>query len=94
MSDWIEQENSRAQKLVTTGKTMNNNAPRLQIYNKKAASPKRYAKSIFIQDSHSRAFDHLAFNQKMMKKKNAPELAEEAIELLLKRYGEELKLET
>jgi hypothetical protein len=33
------------------------------------------------------AFDRLVFEQKQAKGKKAPELAEEAIELLLKKYG-------
>ena len=70
------------------GGTSNNNAPRL-IVSKKKVTPARVVKNLYIQESHIRAFDKLVFSQKMLKGKNAPELAEEAIELLLKQYNAE-----
>jgi hypothetical protein len=47
-------------------------------------------KSIYIQESYSLAFDKLVFEQKIAKGKKAPQLMEEAIELLLKKYGASL----
>jgi hypothetical protein len=85
-SSWIEEENARAKDLAKTGGTSNNNAPRL-ILSKKKVTPARVVKNLYIQESHIRAFDTLVFSQKMLKGKNAPELAEEAIELLLKQYN-------
>ena len=87
-SNWIEEENARAKDLAKTGGTSNNNAPRL-IVSKKKVTPARVVKNLYIQESHIRAFDKLVFSQKMLKGKNAPELAEEAIELLLKQYNAE-----
>lgn len=87
-SSWIEEENTRAKELAKTGGTSNNNAPRL-IVSKKKVTPARVVKNLYIQESHIRAFDKLVFSQKMLKGKNAPELAEEAIELLLKQYNAE-----
>ena len=84
--NWIEQENARANELSKTGETMNNNAPRLLKATKKP-TPVRHIRSIYIQDAHGKAFDKLAFAQKMVKGKKAPELMEEAIELLLKKYN-------
>ena len=86
--NWIEEENARAKDLAKTGGTSNNNAPRL-IVSKKKVTPARVVKNLYIQESHIRAFDKLVFRQKMLKGKNAPELAEEAIELLLKQYNAE-----
>lgn len=86
--NWIEEENARAIDLAKTGGTSNNNAPRL-IVSKKKVTPTRIVKNLYIQESHIRAFDKLAFSQKMLKGKNAPELAEEAIELLIKHYNAE-----
>lgn len=86
---WIKDENSRATDLAKTGKTLNDQAPRLVAFKKKKA-PLRAVKSIYIQQAHSQAFDKLAFDQKMQKRKTAPELIEEAIELLLKKYKTEL----
>lgn len=88
-NNWIDEENARASELAKTGSTANNNAPLLVKTTKKAA-PARHIKSIYIQDSYSLAFDKLVFQQKIAKGKKAPELMEEAIELLLKKYGRSL----
>ena len=85
-NNWIEQENARANELSRTGETTNNNAPRL-IKATNKPTPARIIRSIYIQDLHGKAFDKLAFEQKMVKGKKAPELIEEAIELLIKNYG-------
>jgi len=87
--NWIDEENARATNLAKTGETMNNNAPRLLKATKKP-SPVRYIRSIYIQDSYGKAFDKLVFEQKMVKGKKAPDLIEEAIELLVKKYGGDL----
>lgn len=84
-NNWIDEENARASELAKTGTTANNNAPLLVKTIKKPA-PTRHIKSIYIQDSYSLAFDKLVFEQKIAKGKKAPELMEEAIELLLKKY--------
>lgn len=84
-ADWIKDENNRATDLAKTGETLNNQAPRLVAFKKKV-TPLRMVKSIYIQPFYSQAFDKLAFDQKLQKGKNAPELMEEAIELLLKKY--------
>ena len=85
-NNWIDEENARASELAKTGTTANNNAP-LLVKTTKKPSPTRHIKSIYIQDSYSLAFDKLVFEQKIAKGKKAPELMEEAIELLLKKYG-------
>lgn len=85
-NNWIDEENARASVLAKTGATTNNNAPLLVKTTKKPA-PIRHIKSIYIQDSYSLAFDKLVFEQKIAKGKKAPQLMEEAIELLLKKYG-------
>ena len=87
-SNWIEQENARAQELANMGKTTNNNAPRL-VTSKKKPTPTRIIRSVYVQEQHSLAFDKLVFAQKIAKGKKAPELIEEAIELLVKKYKAE-----
>jgi hypothetical protein len=87
-SNWIEEENARAKELARTGETTNNNAPRLVVSKKKTTST-RVVKNLYIQESYIRAFDKLVFSQKLIKGRNAPELAEEAIELLIKNYNAE-----
>jgi len=51
----------------------------------------RATKGFYIQEKYAMAFDRLVFNQKQAKGKKAPELAEEAIKILLKKYGEDVK---
>jgi hypothetical protein len=85
-NNWIDEENARATELAKTGTTTNNNAP-LLVKTIKKPTPVRHIKSIYIQDSYSLAFDKLVFEQKIAKGKKAPQLMEEAIELLLKKYG-------
>jgi hypothetical protein len=85
-NNWIDEENARASELAKTRTTANNNAPLLVKTTPKNA-PIRHIKSIYIQESYSLAFDKLVFEQKIAKGKKAPQLMEEAIELLLKKYG-------
>ena len=85
-NNWIDEENARASHLAKTGTTANDKAPLLVKTTKKPA-PSRHIKSVYIQDSYSLAFDKLVFEQKIAKGKKAPQLMEEAIELLLKKYG-------
>jgi hypothetical protein len=89
-NNWIDEENSRASQLAKTRATANDKAPLLVKTTKKPV-PVRHIKSIYIQDSHSLAFDKLVFEQKIAKGKKAPQLMEEAIELLLKKYGNKYK---
>ena len=84
---WMDDEESRADALTETGQTANDTAPKLE---RVARAPKRTQKAFYIQDQHARAFERLVFDQKTLKGKKAPELAEEAIELLLKKYGAKL----
>lgn len=66
------------------GETNNNDAPKLVRANK---APSRKQKPFYIQDKYAKAFDKLAFDQKQLKRKRAPELAEEALDLLFQQYG-------
>ncbi len=86
---WMEQEDERAEDLKDKGETANDEAPALVKRRKKSAPP-RIQKPLYIQEKHATAFERLVFAQKVAKGKKAPELAEEAIELLLKKYGEKL----
>ena len=88
-NNWIDEENARASHLAKTGTTANDKAPLLVKTTKKPA-PARHIKSIYIQDSYSLAFDKLVFQQKIAKGKKAPQLMEEAIELLLNKYNNKL----
>ena len=85
-NNWIDEENARATELVKTGNTTNSRAP-LLVKNTKQPTPIRRIRSIYIQESHGLAFDKLVFEQKIAKGKKAPELMEEAIELLIEKYS-------
>lgn len=84
--NWMDEETSRADDLQSKGTTVNATAPKLERVTR---APSRKQKAFYIQDQHSDAFERLVFDQKKAGKK-APELAEEAIEMLLKKYGAEL----
>ena len=84
---WMEEEQDRADNLKKSGNTANDTAPKLERVTR---APKRMQKAFYIQDKHAAAFEKLVFSQKTIKGKKAPELAEQAIELLLKKYGEKL----
>lgn len=84
---WMEEEQERAEDLKKTGATTNDSAPKLERVTR---APKRMQKALYIQNKHAQAFDKLVFDQKIIKGKKAPELAEEAIELLLKKYNQKV----
>ncbi|ORU94829.1 MAG: hypothetical protein A6F70_10035 [Cycloclasticus sp. symbiont of Bathymodiolus heckerae] len=84
-TSWMDEEDERAESQADTGQPPNAEAP--QLVRKEAKAPPRATKGFYIQELHSMAFDRLVFEQKQAKGKKAPELAEEAIELLLKKYG-------
>ncbi len=85
---WMDEEQGRAENLSKSGATANNQAPKLERVAPRA--PTRKQKAFYIQDGHASAFERLVFEQKQQKGKKAPELAEEAIEMLLAKYGEKL----
>lgn len=86
--DWMNEEEQRAEDLVDTGQTANHEAPQL-VRIKKA--PPRMQKAFYIQEKYAEAFEDFVYKQKKQKGKKAPELAEEAIRMLLKKYGEDTK---
>lgn len=88
-ADWMEEEDERAEMQATKGVTANSDAPLL--VKKREQEPPRATKGFYIQETHAREFDRLVFEQKMAKGKKAPELAEEAIKLLLEKYGVSLE---
>lgn len=84
---WMQEEDERAESLKKTGKTENSQAPQLARVTRE---PERMQKAFYIQRQHSLAFERLVFEQKNIRGKKAPALAEEAIELLLAKYKLEL----
>ena len=88
---WMDEEEGRAEELNQKGQTANHTAPQLVRERKRQAAPPRMQKALFIQEKYAQAFDDLVHKRKKIKGKKAPELAEEAILLLLKKYGEDYK---
>jgi hypothetical protein len=86
--DWMQEEQQRADKLTDTGQTSNHEAPQLVRVIK---APPRMQKAFYIQEKFAAAFDDLAYKQRKLKGKRAPALAEEAIKMLLQKYGEDTK---
>lgn len=84
---WMKEEDERSEELKKSGTTENATAPRLERVTR---APKRMQKAFYIQDQHAAAFERLVFEQKTIKGKKAPALAEEAIELLLAKYKQKL----
>ncbi|WP_221898304.1 hypothetical protein [Bathymodiolus japonicus methanotrophic gill symbiont] len=85
----MDEVDEKAEQQAETGRRPNAEAP--QLVRKEAKAPARATKGFYIQEKHAMAFDKLVFNQKQAKGKKAPELAEEAIKILLKKYGEDVK---
>ena len=86
MNNWMDEENERAKSLSKTGKTTNDKAQRIQSVSKET-STKRSIRSVYIKESHQRMLDKLIFEQKMAGGKKAPDLLEEAIELIAIKYN-------
>lgn len=88
--NWMEEENRRANQLSKTGQTVNRKVPKL-VRAKKVSAPVRTKKGFFIQEKYAIAFDRLVFEQKTVKGKKGPELLEEALEMLMRKY--DIKIE-
>jgi hypothetical protein len=86
---WAVEEDERAETLISEGKTGNNDAPKLERVNRE---PSRMQKAFYIQAKYAESFEDLVYKQKKSKGKKAPELAEEAIKMLLIHYGENISM--
>ena len=91
MPNWMEQENEKAKKQADNDGRTNSKAPHLV---KKKSKPEkevvvRSVKGLRIQKPLQRQFDELVFREKQAEGKTGPELADEAIRLLLKKHGME-----
>ncbi len=84
--NWMVEEEERAVALADTGETANEAAPKLVRVTKE---PPRMQKAFYIQRKYAEAFEDLAHKQKKVKGPKAPQLAEEALKMLLEKYGED-----
>lgn len=86
MPDWLEQENKRAEDNLAQGTTENAEAPKMvMVKSKRAKKPSRKTRGIFVQDPIWSKYEKTVF--KMKKVKSAPELAEEALQYIIDKYG-------
>jgi len=83
---WMEQEEERAENLADTGQTSNESAPKLVRVTKE---PARMQKAFYIQEKYAKAFEDFVYKRRKKKGKKAPQFAEEALKLLLDKYGED-----
>lgn len=83
---WANEEDQRAEQLAEKDITSNAAAPKLARIHRE---PERKQKAFYIQPKYAEAFEDFVLKQKRAGGKKATELAEEAIKLLLDKYGED-----
>lgn len=81
---WMEEEEERAEETADTGKTANANAPKMVKVHRE---PSRKQKAFYVQDTYAEAFDELVFRERKKKTAKGPQLIEEALIMLFKKYG-------
>ena len=86
--DWMQQENAKAKEQADNNGRTNAKAPHLIKHKptSKKATVVRSVKGLRIQKPLQMQFDELVFRAKQAGGKTGPELADEAIRLLLKKY--------
>ena len=84
--DWLGVESKRADELYKSGKKVNN--PSAQKANKPEIKvlPNRTLKGWRCRLDYQQRFDELAAREKHVSGKKGPDLIEEALELLFKKY--------
>lgn len=82
--NWMDEEDNRAGKNLNENKTENDQAPRMKKVN---IMPKRTTKGVYVTESIWGDFETVIFNQKKIKGKSKPELAEEALLFIINKYG-------
>ncbi|WIG71448.1 hypothetical protein KEC58_22415 (plasmid) [Photobacterium damselae] len=81
---WMDEEEQRADNNLQNGQTENTHAPVLKKVVKKA--PERKTRGIYVQDDFWNDFEDLVLAQKKIGGKSKPELAEEALKLIVEKY--------
>ena len=86
--DWLSGEVDRADKLHKSGQEVNNptarRAPRKPV--NEAATPPRTLKGFRIREDYQQRYDVLVATMKHTEGKKGPELIEEALDLLFRKY--------
>ncbi len=86
--DWMQKENAKAEKQANNDGRTNAKAPHLVKQKQKSRKETviRSVKGLRIQKPLQMQFDELVFRAKQSGGKTGPELADEAIRLLLKKH--------
>ncbi|MDC5711135.1 hypothetical protein [Vibrio europaeus] len=85
MMNWLEEENARAKGNLEAEQVENPDAPRLM--RPKRTQPKRQTRGIYVTDESWLAFQTIVMNHKLKGGKTQPQLAEEALEYIIQKYG-------
>ena len=87
--EWMSEEATRAANQAATGKLVNERAvvKKRPVKPLKAPRPPRVLRGWRPSRTRAAAFDALVAEQKNTSGKNGPQLIDEALDLLLKRYG-------
>ncbi|NOI26486.1 hypothetical protein [Vibrio mediterranei] len=80
---WMDEEDDRAESNQLEGRTENSEAPRMK---KITTAPKRTTRGIFVEDTIWEEFEDIIYQQKKLKGKSKPELAEEALLYIIEKY--------
>ena len=91
--DWLDGEQTRAKELAATGQKVNNPSADKSTKRRKtvkADRPQRTLKGFRIRSDYQQYFDELVAREKHASGKKGPDLVEEALELLFKRYDKTL----
>ena len=88
--DWLNEEDKRAGELTKTDKSVSNpSAPKPKPRSVKSVpnvSIERSLKGFRLRVDYQQRFDALVAEQKYLSKKKGPDLIEEALEMLFKKY--------
>ncbi|MEE9398534.1 MAG: hypothetical protein V3V31_16165 [Methylococcales bacterium] len=85
--DWLNQEDKRAGKLSESGQSVSNPAaPKPKTRNQKSDNVDRSLKGFRLRVDYQQRFDTLVAEQKHISGKKGPDLIEEALAMLFKKY--------
>lgn len=85
--DWIDGEEQRAETLAKSGKKVNNpSALKPKKRGANQTTPPRTLKGFRIRADYQQQFDELAAREKHISGKKGPDLIEEALEMLFRKY--------
>ena len=88
--DWLNGEANRADKLHKSGQGVNNPSARKPKAANNEEKPPRSLKGFRLRNDYQQRFDELAAREKHQSGLKGPDLIEEALELLFRKYDKKL----